>query len=113
MTILSKKKTNAPKDRTRETVPGQEVDVVHHGVVQNEHSSGNIALPNSPYQVSQETEVSVLPPILPSSPPHERASRSETDSKMEILQTPLTRCAVLTASPSTYTESKPIMHLVL
>ncbi|XP_024870515.1 OTU domain-containing protein 5-B isoform X1 [Temnothorax curvispinosus] len=50
MTILSKKKANAPKDRTREGGAGPEVDV-HHGVVQNEHSSGNIALPNSPYQV--------------------------------------------------------------
>ncbi|XP_029156710.1 OTU domain-containing protein 5-B isoform X1 [Nylanderia fulva] len=50
MTILSKKKTNASKDRTRETGAGPEVDV-HHGVVQNEHNSGNIALPNSPYQV--------------------------------------------------------------
>ncbi|KMQ97656.1 otu domain-containing protein 5-like protein [Lasius niger] len=50
MTILSKKKTNAPKDRTREANAGPEVDV-HHGVVQNEHNSGNIALPNSPYQV--------------------------------------------------------------
>lgn len=50
MTILSKKKTNAPKDRTREAGAGPEVDV-HHGVVQNEHNSGNIALPNSPYQV--------------------------------------------------------------
>ncbi|TGZ45908.1 Eukaryotic translation initiation factor 3 subunit F [Temnothorax longispinosus] len=49
MTILSKKKANAPKDRTREGGAGPEVDV-HHGVVQNEHSSGNIALPNSPYQ---------------------------------------------------------------
>ncbi|XP_029667550.1 OTU domain-containing protein 5-A isoform X1 [Formica exsecta] len=50
MTILSKKKTNAPKDRSREAGAGPEVDV-HHGVVQNEHNSGNIALPNSPYQV--------------------------------------------------------------
>ncbi|XP_011863459.1 PREDICTED: OTU domain-containing protein 5-A isoform X3 [Vollenhovia emeryi] len=50
MTILSKKKANAPKDRTREGGAGPEVDV-HHGVVQNEHSSGSIALPNSPYQV--------------------------------------------------------------
>ncbi|XP_012233497.1 OTU domain-containing protein 5-B isoform X1 [Linepithema humile] len=50
MTILSKKKTNAPKDRTREGGAGPEVDV-HHGVVQNEHNSGSIALPNSPYQV--------------------------------------------------------------
>ncbi|CAL1687851.1 unnamed protein product [Lasius platythorax] len=51
MTILSKKKTNAPKDRTREANAGPEVDV-HHGVVQNEHNSGNIALPNSPYQAN-------------------------------------------------------------
>ncbi|XP_071654111.1 OTU domain-containing protein 5-B isoform X2 [Temnothorax longispinosus] len=51
MTILSKKKANAPKDRTREGGAGPEVDV-HHGVVQNEHSSGNIALPNSPYQTN-------------------------------------------------------------
>ncbi|XP_011332572.1 OTU domain-containing protein 5-A isoform X3 [Ooceraea biroi] len=49
MTILSKKKTNAPKDRTREAGAGPEVDV-HHGV-QNEHNSSSIALPNSPYQV--------------------------------------------------------------
>ncbi|XP_017787979.1 PREDICTED: OTU domain-containing protein 5-B [Habropoda laboriosa] len=47
MTILSKKKTNASKDR-REGGSTSEVDV--HGV-QNEHSSGSIALPNSPYQV--------------------------------------------------------------
>lgn len=47
MTILSKKKTNASKDR-REGGSTSEVDV--HGV-QNEHSSGTIALPNSPYQV--------------------------------------------------------------
>ncbi|XP_011863458.1 PREDICTED: OTU domain-containing protein 5-A isoform X2 [Vollenhovia emeryi] len=51
MTILSKKKANAPKDRTREGGAGPEVDV-HHGVVQNEHSSGSIALPNSPYQTN-------------------------------------------------------------
>ncbi|XP_014481194.1 PREDICTED: OTU domain-containing protein 5-A isoform X3 [Dinoponera quadriceps] len=51
MTILSKKKTNASKDRTREPGAGTEVDV-HHSVVQNEHNSGNIALPNSPYQAS-------------------------------------------------------------
>ncbi|KYQ58700.1 OTU domain-containing protein 5-A [Trachymyrmex zeteki] len=49
MTILSKKKANASKDRTREGGAGSEVDV-HHGV-QNEHSSGSIAHPNSPYQV--------------------------------------------------------------
>ncbi|XP_076292537.1 deubiquitinating enzyme A isoform X8 [Lasioglossum baleicum] len=47
MTILSKKKTNASKDR-REGGSTSEVDV--HGV-QNEHGSGSIALPNSPYQV--------------------------------------------------------------
>ncbi|XP_003707126.1 deubiquitinating enzyme A isoform X1 [Megachile rotundata] len=47
MTILSKKKTNASKDR-REGGSTSEVDV--HGV-QNEHSSGSITLPNSPYQV--------------------------------------------------------------
>ncbi|KAL0123239.1 hypothetical protein PUN28_007681 [Cardiocondyla obscurior] len=51
MTILSKKKANAPKDRNREGGAGSEVDV-HHGVVQNEHSSGSIALPNSPYQTN-------------------------------------------------------------
>ncbi|KAL6443421.1 hypothetical protein ACFW04_002934 [Cataglyphis niger] len=51
MTILSKKKSNAPKDRSRETGANPEVDV-HHGVVQNEHNSGNIALPNSPYQAN-------------------------------------------------------------
>lgn len=53
MTILSnaKKKPNAPKDRTREAAAGSEVDV-HHGVVQNEHNSGSIALPNSSYQAS-------------------------------------------------------------
>ncbi|XP_071553864.1 OTU domain-containing protein 5-B isoform X2 [Temnothorax nylanderi] len=51
MTILSKKKANAPKDRTREGGAGPEVDN-HHGVVQNEHSSGSIALPNSPYQTN-------------------------------------------------------------
>jgi len=54
MTILSKKKANAPKDRTREGGAGPEVDV-HHGVVQNDHSSGSIALPNSPYQVRDGT----------------------------------------------------------
>ncbi|XP_076763698.1 deubiquitinating enzyme A isoform X2 [Xylocopa sonorina] len=47
MTILSKKKTNASKDR-REGGSTSDVDV--HGV-QNEHSSGSITLPNSPYQV--------------------------------------------------------------
>ncbi|XP_033320508.1 deubiquitinating enzyme A isoform X3 [Bombus fervidus] len=47
MTILSKKKTNASKDR-REGGSTSEVDV--HGV-QNEHTSGSITLPNSPYQV--------------------------------------------------------------
>ncbi|XP_043514930.1 OTU domain-containing protein 5-B isoform X2 [Frieseomelitta varia] len=47
MTILSKKKTNASKDR-REGGSTSEVDV--HGV-QNEHNPGSIALPNSPYQV--------------------------------------------------------------
>ncbi|KAK9300382.1 hypothetical protein QLX08_006918 [Tetragonisca angustula] len=48
MTILSKKKTNASKDR-REGGSTSEVDV--HGV-QNEHNPGSIALPNSPYQSS-------------------------------------------------------------
>ncbi|XP_076229749.1 deubiquitinating enzyme A isoform X4 [Nomia melanderi] len=48
MTILSKKKTNASKDR-REGGSTSEVDV--HGV-QNEHGTGSIALPNSPYQTS-------------------------------------------------------------
>ncbi|XP_017875487.1 OTU domain-containing protein 5-A isoform X5 [Ceratina calcarata] len=47
MTILSKKKSNAPKDR-REGGSTSDVDV--HGV-QNEHNPGSIALPNSPYQV--------------------------------------------------------------
>ncbi|KAL2713781.1 OTU domain-containing protein 5-B isoform X1 [Vespula squamosa] len=47
MTILSKKKTNASKDR-REGSNNSEVDV--HGV-QNEHNSASIALPNTPYQV--------------------------------------------------------------
>lgn len=47
MTILSKKKTNASKDR-REGSNNSEVDV--HGV-QNEHNSTSIALPNTPYQV--------------------------------------------------------------
>ncbi|XP_012277677.1 OTU domain-containing protein 5-B isoform X2 [Orussus abietinus] len=47
MTILSKKKPSGTKDR-REGGAGSEVDV--HGV-QNEHGSGSIALPNSPYQV--------------------------------------------------------------
>ncbi|XP_011255478.1 OTU domain-containing protein 5-B isoform X5 [Camponotus floridanus] len=55
MTILSKKKTNAAKDRTREAGAGPEVDV-HHGVGQNEHNSGNIALPNSPYQANDRRE---------------------------------------------------------
>ncbi|XP_011151142.1 OTU domain-containing protein 5-A isoform X2 [Harpegnathos saltator] len=55
MTILSKKKTNASKDRTREPGAGTEVDV-HHSVVQNEHNSGSIALPNSPYQASDRRE---------------------------------------------------------
>lgn len=50
MTILSKKKDRStPKDRTREGGAGPED--VHHGVVQNEHNPGGIALPNSPYQV--------------------------------------------------------------
>lgn len=53
MTILSKKKTNAPKDRTREGGAGPEVDV-HHGVGQNEHNSGSITLPNSSYQVRRD-----------------------------------------------------------
>lgn len=47
MTILSKKKATASKDR-REGGGTTEVDV--HGA-QNEHSSGTIALPNSSYQV--------------------------------------------------------------
>ncbi|XP_015188626.1 PREDICTED: OTU domain-containing protein 5-B isoform X2 [Polistes dominula] len=47
MTILSKKKTNASKDR-REGSNNSEVDV--HGV-QNEHNPASIALPNTPYQV--------------------------------------------------------------
>lgn len=49
MTILSKKKPSGTKDR-REGGNGSEVDV--HGV-QNEHGSGSITLPNSPYQVKR------------------------------------------------------------
>ncbi|XP_076679827.1 deubiquitinating enzyme A isoform X3 [Andrena cerasifolii] len=48
MTILSKKKTNASKDRREGGSSTSDVDV--HGV-QSEHNSGSIALPNSPYQV--------------------------------------------------------------
>ncbi|XP_076679826.1 deubiquitinating enzyme A isoform X2 [Andrena cerasifolii] len=49
MTILSKKKTNASKDRREGGSSTSDVDV--HGV-QSEHNSGSIALPNSPYQGS-------------------------------------------------------------
>lgn len=51
MTILAKKKTNGTKDR-REPGSGSEVDV--HGV-QVEHGTGPIPIPNSSYQVFNDS----------------------------------------------------------